>query len=119
MFGTGKYFMSVLRTYCTHGQKARITGKTIHFDYTCTCALLFVEWAGVTWVLIGWLSDRSWVDCLLVNNLCLIVGGLATIACPFCTNFALLAAYSVIFGSCIGNLSVICMATFLSLFDDV
>ena len=115
MFGTGKYFMSVLRTYC------RLTGNRPEspVKFSVHVKELFVELTDVTWMLTGWLSDRSWVDCLLVNNLCLIVGGLATIACPFCTNFALLAAYSVIFGSCIGNLSVICMATFLSLFDDV
>ena len=54
-------------------------------------------------VLIGWVSDRPWADALLINNVALMIGGAATIASPFCTNYAMFAAYSVVFGCGIGK----------------
>ena len=54
-------------------------------------------------LLLGWLSDKSCADCLLINNVALIVGGLATIACPFCDTFPLLVVYCSIFGVCMGK----------------
>ena len=52
----------------------------------------------------GWVSDRPWADCLMVNNVSLIVGGLATIAAPFIKSFEALVVYTLIFGVCIGKL---------------
>ncbi|KAL8566061.1 hypothetical protein ACOMHN_036220 [Nucella lapillus] len=49
----------------------------------------------------GFVSDQKWADCLLINNLALLVGGGATICVPFLRHFALLATYSVIFGTAI------------------
>ena len=51
----------------------------------------------------GWMSDRSWADCLMINNVALIVGGIATILCPFCNTYVLLAMYASVFGLCIGE----------------
>ena len=58
-------------------------------------------------VLIGWLSDQSWVDCLVINNCALILGGGATIMCPFCQTFPLLATYGFVFGCCIGECNLL------------
>ena len=54
-------------------------------------------------VLCGWISDQPWADCLIINNVALIMGGVATILCPFCFNYGLLATYSAVFGSGIGK----------------
>lgn len=52
-------------------------------------------------VLAGWISDRPWADCLMINNISLIIGGIATILCPFCTTYVLLVLYACVFGMCI------------------
>ncbi|XP_050415574.1 monocarboxylate transporter 12 [Patella vulgata] len=49
-------------------------------------------------VLTGYISDQVWADCLLINNIALIIGGIATILVPFYTNFGILAAYCCVFG---------------------
>lgn len=49
-------------------------------------------------VLCGWVSDQPWADSLLINNLALIMAGVATIASPFCVSYGLLGAYSCVFG---------------------
>ncbi|ELT97508.1 hypothetical protein CAPTEDRAFT_171008 [Capitella teleta] len=49
-------------------------------------------------VLCGYVSDQPWADCLVINNVALMMGGLATILCPFCYNYAMLAIYSAVFG---------------------
>lgn len=54
-------------------------------------------------VLCGFVSDLKWVDCLLLNNLALIMAGGSTILCPLYVNYGLLAAYSVVFGAGIGK----------------
>ena len=51
----------------------------------------------------GWISDRPWADCLLINNVALLLGGIATILCPFAVNYPLLCVYSAVFGWCIGK----------------
>jgi hypothetical protein len=56
-------------------------------------------------VLCGWVSDQSWADCLIINNVALMMGGIATVLCPFCYNYAMLATYSAVFGSGIGSCS--------------
>ena len=58
----------------------------------------------VTRVVIGWVSDQPWANCVVINNCALIVGGGATIVCPFCQTFPLLAVYALVFGCCIGKL---------------
>ena len=57
-------------------------------------------------ILAGWMSDRPWADCLFINNISLIIGGIATIACPFCDEYYLLVAYSCVFGLAIGKLYI-------------
>jgi len=52
-------------------------------------------------ILAGWLSDRPWADCLLIHNLSLVIGGLATCLVPFLNDYWMLCAYCAVFGSCI------------------
>ena len=54
-------------------------------------------------ILAGWISDRPWADCLMINNISLIIGGLATMFCPFCNSYTQLVIYSCVFGLCIGE----------------
>ena len=54
-------------------------------------------------VIAGWVSDRSWADCLLINNIALIIGGVATILCPFFKSYVALVIYACVFGMCIGK----------------
>ncbi|XP_041373533.1 monocarboxylate transporter 12-like [Gigantopelta aegis] len=49
-------------------------------------------------VAVGVLSDLPWIDCLLVNNLALIIGGVVTCFVPFYDSYGMLAAYTVVFG---------------------
>ncbi|XP_076033225.1 monocarboxylate transporter 5 isoform X2 [Oratosquilla oratoria] len=49
-------------------------------------------------VICGGLSDHPKVDALYVNNLSLIMGGVATIALPFLKDISLMYAYSLVFG---------------------
>ncbi|KAF2356064.1 Major facilitator superfamily [Trinorchestia longiramus] len=49
-------------------------------------------------VLCGYISDRPKVDAIMVNNLALIVGGIATIFLPFIRNVSILYAYGIVFG---------------------
>lgn len=56
---------------------------------------------------VGWLADRPWADSLVIQNVALITGGLATAMVPLFVNYALLAAYCCVFG--------ICMAMFIAL----
>ena len=46
----------------------------------------------------GWISDRPKVDAILVNNIALIVGGLATCLLPVISSVSLLYVYGVLFG---------------------
>ncbi|XP_033759184.1 monocarboxylate transporter 12-like [Pecten maximus] len=55
----------------------------------------------VTRILVGWVSDQSWADCLLINNVALLVGGLITCFVPFYKIYAVLGIYSVLFGAAI------------------
>ncbi|KAI8780177.1 monocarboxylate transporter 13 [Biomphalaria glabrata] len=52
-------------------------------------------------VAVGFISDQSWADCLLINNVALILGGVATIFVPYYPEYYLLAIYSCIFGAAI------------------
>ncbi|KAH9500382.1 hypothetical protein Btru_071684 [Bulinus truncatus] len=55
----------------------------------------------VSRVAVGFISDQSWADCLLINNVALVVGGVATIFVPYYPYYYLLAIYSCIFGTSI------------------
>ena len=57
----------------------------------------------VTRLLVGYVSDQPWADCLLINNLSLVIGGAVTCFVPFYSSFGILAFYSVVFGAAIGN----------------
>lgn len=61
----------------------------------------------VSRIVVGWVSDQSWADCLLINNVALLIGGVVTCFVPFYKMYAILAIYSVIFG--------IAIAAFVSL----
>ncbi|CAL1534046.1 unnamed protein product [Lymnaea stagnalis] len=52
-------------------------------------------------VAVGFISDQPWADCLMINNIALIVGGVATVFVPFYNEYYLLAIYSCVFGTAI------------------
>ncbi|XP_060074291.1 monocarboxylate transporter 12-like, partial [Ylistrum balloti] len=52
-------------------------------------------------IVMGLLADRSWADCILINGVVVGFGGVATIFIPYYNSFAVLAAYSAIFGTAI------------------
>ncbi|XP_076618891.1 monocarboxylate transporter 12-like isoform X2 [Colletes latitarsis] len=49
-------------------------------------------------IVLGYISDKSWVNRLLVYNLCLTICGISTILSTVCTSFTTFAFYSSIFG---------------------
>ncbi|XP_033760612.1 monocarboxylate transporter 12-like isoform X1 [Pecten maximus] len=49
-------------------------------------------------VVIGYITDKPWANCLIINNIALLIGGLATCFVPFYTTFAVLVVYAVVFG---------------------
>ncbi|XP_058834621.1 monocarboxylate transporter 12 [Topomyia yanbarensis] len=53
-------------------------------------------------IVLGYLSDKPWVNRLLVYNLCLTICGLATAFSVMCLDFYSLATYSAVFGFTIG-----------------
>ncbi|KAK3107138.1 hypothetical protein FSP39_007973 [Pinctada imbricata] len=55
----------------------------------------------VTRLLVGYVSDQSWADALIINNIALMIGGAATVGVPFYTGFGLLVVYTVLFGAAI------------------
>lgn len=48
---------------------------------------------------VGFISDRPWADCLLINNIALIVAGGTTIFVPFVGEYGILILYSILFGT--------------------
>ena len=54
-------------------------------------------------IVIGWISDRPWIDCLVIHNFALIVGGIATAFAPYLPTYLLLVVYCFVFGFCIGK----------------
>ncbi|XP_064618464.1 monocarboxylate transporter 12-B-like [Liolophura sinensis] len=81
---------------------AYIPALAIELGIDSTRAALLVSILGITntigRIISGLLSDRSWVDCVLVNNTTLIFGGLITIAVPFLSTFLHLAIYAALYG---------------------
>ncbi|XP_055841839.1 monocarboxylate transporter 5 isoform X2 [Episyrphus balteatus] len=53
-------------------------------------------------IILGYISDKPWVNRLLIYNLCLTTCGIATALCIFCTDFYSLAVYASVFGFTIG-----------------
>jgi len=54
-------------------------------------------------VMCGWLADNPHINALVINNVALTVGGLATAFVPYFNTFTLLVIYSCVFGLCMGN----------------
>lgn len=52
---------------------------------------------------VGFISDRPWADCLLINNMALILAGGTTAFVPFYRIYGVLITYSILFGSGIGK----------------
>ena len=57
----------------------------------------------VSRVACGWIADRPWGNSLIVNNCALIVGGVATLFCPWMKSYELLGPYSFVFGVSVGR----------------
>ncbi|KAK7487191.1 hypothetical protein BaRGS_00021543 [Batillaria attramentaria] len=55
----------------------------------------------------GFLADLSCCDPLVINGAALVIGGLATSLVPFLETYPLLAAYSAVFGSCVGTFTTL------------
>ncbi|XP_013113022.2 monocarboxylate transporter 12 [Stomoxys calcitrans] len=53
-------------------------------------------------IILGYISDKPWVNRLWVYNVCLTICGIATAMCPLCTGFNSLAFYCSVFGFTIG-----------------
>ncbi|CAO1392089.1 unnamed protein product [Diamesa serratosioi] len=53
-------------------------------------------------IILGYLSDKPWVNRLWVYNVCLTVCGIATVLSAFCYDFWSLAIYAFVFGFTIG-----------------
>ncbi|XP_031627807.1 monocarboxylate transporter 14-like [Contarinia nasturtii] len=53
-------------------------------------------------LIMGYISDKSWVDRLWLYNISLVICGLATVASVLCTNFYELSIYAAVFGFSIG-----------------
>ncbi|KAK7487192.1 hypothetical protein BaRGS_00021544 [Batillaria attramentaria] len=51
----------------------------------------------------GFLADLSCCDPLIMNGAALVIGGLATSLVPFLETYPLLAAYSAVYGCCLGG----------------
>ncbi|XP_058806582.1 monocarboxylate transporter 13 [Phymastichus coffea] len=69
-------------------------------------------------VLLGYVSDKPWVDRLIVYNCCLTVCGAATMLCPLCPDFATLAAYAAVYGFAAGayvSLTSVCLVDLVGL----
>ncbi|ELU15285.1 hypothetical protein CAPTEDRAFT_171191 [Capitella teleta] len=82
-----------------------LVDKAVETGYSKTHAAMLLSMLGITntvgRVVAGWVSDRPWADCLLINNVALIVGGLSTMAVPFLDEYWMLVAYATVFGLCI------------------
>ncbi|XP_017787533.1 PREDICTED: monocarboxylate transporter 13-like [Habropoda laboriosa] len=49
-------------------------------------------------IILGYVSDKPWVNRLLIYNLCLTICGISTILSTFCTSFESFILYSFMFG---------------------
>ncbi|XP_066992599.1 monocarboxylate transporter 12 [Anabrus simplex] len=53
-------------------------------------------------IILGYVSDKPWINRLLIYNLCLTVCGIATAFSALCSNFYAFAVYGSVFGFTIG-----------------
>ncbi|XP_001950241.2 uncharacterized protein LOC100161575 [Acyrthosiphon pisum] len=53
-------------------------------------------------IILGFISDKPWINRLMVYNLCLTVCGIATMLSTYCTDILSLSLYTIVFGSTIG-----------------
>ncbi|KAE9533341.1 hypothetical protein AGLY_009244 [Aphis glycines] len=53
-------------------------------------------------IILGFISDKPWINRLMVYNLCLAICGIATMLSTFCTDILSLSLYTITFGSTIG-----------------
>ncbi|XP_046401529.1 uncharacterized protein LOC124167593 isoform X2 [Ischnura elegans] len=53
-------------------------------------------------IILGYVSDKPWINRLWVYNICLTICGVATFFSAFCYDFITLALYSCVFGFTIG-----------------
>lgn len=53
-------------------------------------------------IILGYISDKPWVNRLHVYNMCLTICGVATVLSAFCVEFWGLAVYAAVFGFTIG-----------------
>lgn len=56
----------------------------------------------VSRIILGYVSDKSWVNRQWVYNISLTICGVATAICPLCQDFNSLAFYCAVFGFTIG-----------------
>ena len=49
-------------------------------------------------LVLGWLSDRTWINRLYLYNLCLVICGVSMALSPFMSSYYLQAVYCAIFG---------------------
>lgn len=78
--------------------------KTLNIDTTEASYLLSVIGIANTVgrIILGYISDKTWVNRLWVYNVCLTICGLATTFSAFCWDFYSLAVYAAVFGFNIG-----------------
>ena len=58
-------------------------------------------------IVIGWIADRPWSNSVLLNGVALVIGGVATIIFTYFKSYALMVIYAAVFGTSIGELSLL------------
>ena len=54
-------------------------------------------------ILVGWVSDKSWADAVLINTVALVVAGVSSMFVPLYSWYPALIIYSIVFGFSIGE----------------
>lgn len=80
--------------------------ETLHINKTNASYLISTIGAANTIgrIILGYISDKPWINRLHVYNICLTICGVATIFCAFCFEFWGLATYAAVFGFTIGKI---------------
>lgn len=75
-------------------------------NLTLTDAALLISVIGIANTLsricVGFVSDQSWADAVMINNVALMCGGTVTFFVPFYVDYGVMVTYSAVFGVCIG-----------------
>ncbi|OWF52347.1 Monocarboxylate transporter 12 [Mizuhopecten yessoensis] len=86
-----------------------LPSQAVHIHLSTSDAAFLISIIGISntvaRVLIGYVSDKSWADTILINSVALVIGGLATCFVPYYSMFYVMATYSALFGAVIGALS--------------